>query len=135
MRANYRVISLIMILAIPAILAGCGKKANPISPFQPEVTNMLDNFQFQATGLTNVSTSVSYNWENSGTSANVDQSCAITTGSAAIIINDAAGTEMYNGNLLDGGSFVSSQGTAGIWVITLNIYNVDGTVNFRVQKP
>ena len=135
MRSNYLVISLILIMAVPIAMIGCGKKANPVSPFQPEVTNMQDNFQFQATGLTTISTSVSYNWENSGVAANVDQSCAITAGTAVIIISDAAGTVMYNGDLLDGGSFSSSQGTAGTWVITLNLHTVDGTVNFRVQTP
>ncbi|MEE9553921.1 MAG: hypothetical protein V3W18_06445 [candidate division Zixibacteria bacterium] len=135
MKLNQSLITTILILAVSAILIGCGKKANPISPFQPEVSNLQDNFQFQATGLTNMTTSVSYNWENSGTSANVDQSCAITAGSASVTISDVVGTEMYSGDLIEGGSFVSSQGTAGTWVITLSLYDVNGTVNFRVQTP
>jgi len=128
---------LILISAVAVslmLITGCSKKSNPVSPFQPEVNNIQDNFQFQATAMENVSTSLSYTWDNSATAANIDQSCAITSGSAAIVISDDSGVEMYNGNLLDGGSFASSVGTAGAWTITLNLYNVYGTVNFRVQS-
>lgn len=117
------------------ISSSCGKKKSPISPFEPEVTNLADNFQFQATALQNVSTSVTYQWSNSGTSANIDQSCAISAGTAGLTIMDNDGTQVYTGDLTQGGSFTSSQGTSGVWSIRLDIYDVDGTLNFRVQTP
>jgi hypothetical protein len=125
-----------LVLAITmTILVGCGKDKAPLGPFEPEVSNIQDNFQFQATALENVSTSVTYDWENTGISANIDQSCEISSGAAAVTVLDADGTQVYVGNLQDDGSFSSAEGVTGMWSVRVDIYNVYGTLNFRVQKP
>jgi hypothetical protein len=116
-----------------SLLAGCSK--DPLSPFQPEITNVQDNFQFQATGIKDVTTTKNYNWQNTDTTANVNQSCVITRGSATLTILDADGTQVYSGNLTDNGTFVTTSGTTGTWVIRVELTGLSGTLNFRVQKP
>jgi hypothetical protein len=115
------------------VVGGCG--GGGLSPrFQPEISNQTDNLQFQATGMTNVSQNLSYNWENTGTVANVNQACSITAGSATLTIRDAQNTLVYTRNLQDNGTFVTNAGATGTWKIQVALSRVDGTVNFRVQK-
>ena len=122
------------VLGLFAALTGCGSD-NTLSPqFQPEIMNTADNFQFQATGVTNVTQTLSYSWTNTGTQANVDQSCSMTQGSATVQIRDGQGTLVYDQSLADGGTFVSSAGVAGTWTIRVVLVNLDGTLNFRAQK-
>lgn len=126
----------VLVLSLIALLVfACSKEKNPVSAFQPEIANNQNDFQFQATGLTNVTTTVTYPWDNTGTSANINQSCAITGGTAALSIMDASGREVYTGNLSDNGTFASIAGTSGAWTIRVDLYSVDGTLNFRVQAP
>lgn len=108
---------------------------NPLSPFQPEVTNAQDNFQFQATGITNVTATVSYNWQNTGTIANINQSCAITGGSAVLTVFDADTVQVYTRNLADNGTYSTASGATGSWIIRVALTNLSGTLNFRAQKP
>lgn len=112
------------------VLAGC---SDALAPFQPEITNAPDNFQFQATGLTDVSWSQEYVWQNSDATANVDHSSAVTAGTTLLTIRDAAGTQVYASPLAPSGSLSTLAGTAGSWRITLTLTNVSGTLNFRVQ--
>ncbi len=102
--------------------------------FQPEVANLTDNFQFQATGVTNVSQTLNYTWQNTGTAANVNQATTLTAGSATLTIFDASGTQVYTRSLTDNGTFATSTGTTGAWRINLALSGVSGTLNFRVQK-
>lgn len=116
--------------------AGCGSD-NVLGPDnQLEVTNATDNFQLQATALDNVSQTLAYSWEMTGTQANVNQSGTVTAGSATLRITDGAGAEVYNGNLAETGTFqTTAGGSAGTWSIQLSLSGASGTVNFRVQKP
>lgn len=117
------------------IMAGCGDDNNTLSPqFQPEIMNNPDNFQFQATGVTNVTQTLNYSWTNTGTAANVDQSCAIAQGGATVQIRDSQGTLVYTRTLADGGTYATSTGVAGTWTIRVILNDLDGTLNFRAQK-
>lgn len=49
------------------------------------------DFQFQATGVTNVTWTYTYTWSNSGTTASVNQSTTIAAGTATVAILDANG--------------------------------------------
>lgn len=126
----------IALLLSAALLAGCGSdNKNVISPvFQPEVANNIDNFQFQATGLTGVTQILSYSWRNTGVQANVDQSSSITAGTAVLTLRDSTGTLLYTRSLTEGGSLASAAGLAGSWTIRLQLTGVRGTLNFRAQK-
>ena len=118
------------------VLAGaCGSTNNALSPrFQPQVNNATDNFQFQTTGITNVTQTLEHVWTNTGTSANVNQACSITAGTATLRIFDEPGNLVYDRDLRDNGTFVTAFGPAGNWRIRVILSNTDGTLNFRVQK-
>ena len=114
-------------------LGACGGQT--LSPrFQPEISNVTDNFQFQATAMTNVSQTLTYTWQNTGISANVNQASSVTGGSADVLIRDAQSTVVYTANLATNGTFVTNNGTAGAWTIQVALSGCNGTVNFRVQK-
>ena len=114
--------------------AGCsGNKS--LAPFQPQINNAPDNFQFQATGVRNTTVTLNYIWQNSGTSANVNQACAITGGSATLLILDNDGTQVYSKDLSANGTFATSAGVTGNWTIRVTLTSLYGTLNFRVQKP
>ncbi len=125
-----------LIVVVLALGVGCSdNNTNVINPaFQPEVTNNIDSFQFQATNVTNVTQVLSYSWRNTGVQANVDQSSSITAGTATLTLSDSTGSQVYTRNLTEGGSLASAAGLAGAWTIRVTLTNVNGTLNFRVQK-
>jgi len=122
-----------LLAAIVAVLMeGCG--GTSIAPFQPEIRNLTDTFEFQVTNARNVDQTLTYNWENTGTLANVNQDCKITDGSAQLMIRDPQDTLVYARSLADNGTFPTNAGVAGTWKIIVALSNFDGTINFRVQK-
>lgn len=114
-------------------VAACGD--DPLAPFQPEIGNQTDTFQFQVTALTGVTTTANYEWQNTGTTANVNQSTSLSAGTATLTIRDAAGAQVYSRDLTDDGTFQTTAGAAGRWTITVRLVDASGAVNFRVQKP
>ena len=131
-RIIFRLLAGLAILGL-VVLFGCG--GGKLGPqFQPEISNIADNFQFQATGVTNVTQNLQYTWQNTGTVANVNQACSITGGTATLTIRDGGGTQVYSKNLSENGTFVTSAGTTGGWTIIVSLSNLNGTLNFRVQK-
>jgi hypothetical protein len=127
---------LLAALAVLVTLGACGSdKSNPLSPaVQPEIVNDTDSFSFQVTGVQNASTTLNYSWQNTGTGATVNQSASIGSGSATLVIRDAAGTQVYSRSLSDNGTFSSSAGTAGTWTIRVVFSGTSGTINFRSDK-
>lgn len=117
------------------VMAACGDGSITDPQFEPEVTNIAGSFELQATGVSGITETLSYSWQNSATTANVDQSGSITAGTATLRIRDAAGTTVYTGNLASTGSVSTSAGTAGTWTIQLVLQDMTGTLNFRVQTP
>lgn len=123
----------ILMAALWLILAGCKNTVtNPA--FEPEISNQTDSFEFQATDVRDVNQTVSYDWENTGTQANINQATTITAGSAALRVRDAAGNIVYENDLGKNGSFVSQAGAAGTWQISLQLSDYSGTLNFRLEK-
>ena len=134
MSKSYRVHLALCALALLAV--SCGSTANPIGPSnQPEVANLRDDFQFQASNLSATTQTLTYNWENTGTSANVNQSGSLSSGTATLTIRTPSGQQVYNRDLSATGTFTSSTGAPGSWQIEVRLTNVTGTLNFRVQKP
>lgn len=114
-------------------IAACG--TDPLAPFQPELSNVADNFALQATGVTNVTTTKSYTWANSGTRAVIDHSTTTQSGTAMLLIRDAAGTTVYSKALSPSlNEPTSPVGVAGNWTVQVTLTNYTGTMNFRVQK-
>lgn len=126
----------------PGLAAGCAllllaacSKDTPVSPgVSPEIINQGNgNFQFQVTAMKNYSGTLQYNWSNTGTMADVNQSCAITGGTVSLRILDAGGNEVYLRDLNQNGSFVSTAGTPGTWKIIVACVGGSGDLNFRVD--
>ena len=124
------------------MLAGCGESTTETAPtnttpppYQLEVSNVANSFAYQASPLKSVSGLTQYSWRNDGTIANVNQSPSNLTGTASLVVLDAAGTQVYSRSLTDNGTFVTSAGTAGMWTVRINFSNVSGAVNFRLQRP
>jgi hypothetical protein len=108
--------------------------ANLIGPGnQLEVANDADRFEWQVTGLENVTQTLAYTWQNTSTSASVNLSSNITSGTATLSVTDANDNEMFSGSLAQNGTFPTSTGTAGNWAITVELVGVDGTLNFRLD--
>ena len=107
---------------------------DPLSPFQPEIGNAPDNFQFQATAMKGVTLTRDYAWQHSGSIANVNQSTTLSAGSATLTIMDASGKEVYRKNLTENGTFKTEPGASGRWTIRIEFVLASGTANFRVQR-
>jgi hypothetical protein len=100
----------------------------------PEIINTTDNFQYQITDIQGFSGTQSYSWSNTGTTATVDQSASVASGSVSLALLDANGAQVYSRSLADNGTYSSSAGTAGIWTVRVTYNAADATVNFRVDK-
>lgn len=124
-----------ILLLLAGALAGCGGGSSALNPqFQPQVANLQDNFQFQSTGVQNVTQTLTYTWQNTGTGGSINQACTVAPGTAFLHLLDASGKAVYSGDLASNGTFTSIAGTTGAWTIRVVLTNVNGTLNFRVQK-
>lgn len=126
-----------MLIAALLLMAGCGGEGGGLlnPQFQPQVANVTDNFQFQTTGVTNVTQTLTYTWQNTGTLASTNQASVLSSGTATVTLRDAAGTQVYTASLAQNGTFPSAPaGQAGAWTIVVAANNFSGTLNFRVQK-
>ncbi|HSM08890.1 MAG TPA: hypothetical protein VLA33_07710 [Gemmatimonadota bacterium] len=116
--------------------AGCGDDANLIGPEnQLEVHNLVDSFEWQVTALDRVTQTLTYAWQHSGTSADVNQSASLSAGSASLRVLDDGGVEVYDRDLTENGTFQTDAGTAGDWTVVVRLSGASGAVNFRIDKP
>jgi hypothetical protein len=134
---KYKISSYIVLILIVTLLgvltSGC-RSNNSLAPYQLEVGNNPDSFQFQVTGVKNVTTTVEYSWQNSGPAASINQSSAISGGSATVELYDPDQVMRYSKGLGENGTFQSETGKAGTWKIRVILNNLNGTLNFRMQK-
>ena len=129
----YRIV-LTALLTVVLATSACGGDSLTNPQFQPEIVNIVDSFELQATGITDVSELLVYTWTNTGTSASVDRSTTLTAGSGTLTILDADGQQVYSGPITSDGSSSTQTGSAGDWTVRVLLTNASGTVNFRVQK-
>jgi len=127
------VMGIAALTTLGAVLA-CGNSSGPLAPFEPQINNAPDNFQFQASGVTNVTWTYTYRWSNTGDSATINHSTTTTAGSATVTILDKNGTQLYSQPLKPTGTEGMVKGVLGLWTIRVVFTNYSGTVNFRVQK-
>ncbi len=132
MTRSYRA-RVVAVLAL-AVAAAAGCSSSSLAPFQPQISNAADNFQAQATGVKNVSTTLSYSWSNSGTQATINHSTVTTAGSTLLVVKDNTGTTVYSKALAASLNEPTTAGQAGTWTIQLTLTNFSGTLNFRAQK-
>jgi len=125
-------------LMVAALLVGAACSDSPTAPgIQPEIVNNTDSFSYQIRDLRNVTGSWNYTWQNTGTLATITHSTnAGATGSATLTVRDAAGTQVYSGQLVSSGEPVTSPaGTPGAWTVTVTYANyTNAQVNFALSK-
>ena len=121
---------------VAGVLAVCTLTAcdNSLAPYHPEIVSITDSFQLQATGVKDVTETLTYSWTNTGTTAKVSHSTTTSKGSARIVIRDAAHNVVYDATLQPSLEEDTTGGTAGVWTIELHLSGYSGTLNFRVQK-
>jgi hypothetical protein len=124
----------LVVAGILSLSACSSDTAEPLAPFEPEVSNATDNFQLQATDVTDVGTVLQYTWENTGTQASVDHSTTTSGGSAVVAIRDASGATVYDQDLAPSLNEDTASGSTGNWTIIVTLSEYSGTLNFRVQK-
>lgn len=122
-----------LVAGLLLLTLACGN--DPLAPFEPEIGNAPDNFQFQVTALRDVTTTREYVWQHAGTVANVNQATALSQGSALLVVRDAGGAEVYRRDLTANGTFQTAVGTPGQWRIRVELVRASGAINFRVQRP
>ncbi len=123
------------VLAIVAALAACDPTRLIGPANQLEVSNNPGIFEWQVTALRNVTQTLTYAWQNPGTTANVNQASSVTSGTATLTVLDASGTQVYTRNLAENGTFNTSTGATGTWTVTVALDQVHGTLNFRLDTP
>lgn len=116
------------------LMTACGSDSVTNPQFEPEIVNIVDSFELQATGITDVSEMLTYTWTNTGTTASVDRSTTLSSGSGTLTIFDANGQQVYTGPITSDGSSSTQTGVAGNWTVRLVLSGASGTINFRVQK-
>ena len=121
-------------LILACLLVMCQCSDDPLAPFQPEVVSATDNFQLQATGVQDRTTTLSYAWNNTGARATVNHSTTTTVGTARVTIEEAGGAQVYDKTLVPSLNDTTTAGSAGTWTIRLELNHYSGTLNFRVQK-
>ena len=123
------------IVAIAALtLLGCGNSSGPLAPYEPQIDNVTDNFQFQASNVSGITWTYTYQWLNTGDSATVNQATTVGGGSATLTISDSTGAQLYSQSLSANGTFGMAKGVPGHWTVKVQFFSYAGTVNFRVQK-
>lgn len=122
------------IVALMIVLGAGGCSDDTLAPFQPEVNNIADTFQLQATGVTMRTATLSYTWSNTGTQGTVNHSTTTTAGTARVVIRDSAGTIVYDETLVPSLNENTLVGVAGNWNVRLILTDYSGTLNFRVEK-
>ena len=119
-----------------ALVAACGD--GPTAPgIQPQIINAADAFSYQVSSIQDFTGTYSYTWQNSGTIAKVTHaSDAGATGSATLVVRDAAGTQVYSGELATSGEpLTTPAGVAGAWTIRIVYTGYSNTqVNFALLK-
>ena len=127
-----RLIQLAALLLAFGTLSACG--SDPLGPFQPQISNAADNFQLQATNVSNVTTTLTYSWANSGTRATINHSTVTSGGTTLLVVKDGAGATVYSKALSASLNESTLVGQAGTWSVQLTVTNYSGDLNFRAQK-
>ncbi len=129
------ILSFYLVVALLAI--GCSSSTPPSAPlanFSPEIVNNIDAFSFQITNGENITTTVEYNWENTGTQATINHSTTTSAGTATITVFAADSSQVYTNGLVASANEPTTVGTAGSWKIRVVFTNYSGTSNFSLQK-
>jgi hypothetical protein len=120
------------LVALAVTLAG-GSCTNPAETLGPgnhvQVTNLVGHFQLTADNIQNVTTTMTFAWQNPGIYAAIQHLSFTPHGTTLLIIRDADGTEVYNGKLLYQLDDRTLNGTPGGWTVTFSLDQSVGLID------
>jgi len=120
----------ILALAVPA----CSIPSETLGPNNHvEVTNLVGHFQLTADNIQNVTTVMSFTWNNPGVYAAINHQSFTPHGTTKLIIKDAADSVLYNGKLLDDQEDRTLSGTPGIWNVTFTLDQSVGQIDVTLD--
>ena len=126
-RTSRRWIALALLCSAPA----CANPAETLGPNNHvEVTNLVGHFQLTADNIQNVSTVMTFKWQNPGQYADIQHLSFIPHGTALLIIKDAVDSVRYYGELLyelDDRTY--GVGVPGEWTVTFSLDESVGQIN------
>jgi len=109
---------------------GCSNPAETLGPNNHvDVTNLVGHFELAADNIQNVTTTLTYAWQNPGVYAAIQHLSFMPHGTTLLIIKDAAGTEVYNGKLLYELNDRTLDGTPGAWTVTFSLDKSVGQID------
>ena len=95
-----------------------------------EVTNLAGHFQLTVDDMQNVTTEMTFTWQNPGQYADIQHLSFIPHGTALLIIKDAADSVRYDGELLyELDDRTVGIGVPGEWTVTFSLDQSVGNVN------
>jgi hypothetical protein len=126
-RAGRRWMALAVLLAAP----GCSNPSETLgADNHVEVTNLVGHFHLTVDNIQNVSTVMTFKWQNPGQYADIQHLSFIPHGEALLIIKDAADSVRYDGELLyELDDRTEGIGVPGEWTVTFSLDESVGQIN------
>ena len=115
-----------------AVVAGCANEVGPEN--ERVVVNVPDRFSYSINNLDEISDAERFEWENTGTRAEIEILQGISRGAALLSVQDAAGTVLYRDDIADGNDTVTEEGVAGTWIIEVSFDGTSGAFSFIVSR-
>jgi len=133
-RARHLLTSGLALALAVSISGACDTRIPSVPQLEPQVVNLRNSFNFQATNLVGVFEDVTYRWQIDGTTATVDQSPTALLGAATVFVSDARGVQVYQRSLAENGTFTTTTGAPGTWTIRLHFEDASGDVAVQLNK-
>jgi len=113
-----------------AFLAGCDNPPETLGPKNDvQVTNLVGHFELSVQDMQNVTTTMTYAWQNPGSYAAIQHRSFTPHGTTMLIIADANGTEVYRGKTLYQLDDRTLDGASGAWTVTFTLDKSVGNIN------
>lgn len=134
-----RIIRMVARLGVAgSALGGAACLDSIVKPLGPEnseqVSNVADNFRYQADELDNVHDVREFTWRNNGTAATVVHQNFIHHGSVVMMVRDAVGTLVDSVPMEWNLETETNAGVPGNWHVTLTFYGARGRVDVGLVR-
>ncbi|HEX5005395.1 MAG TPA: hypothetical protein VFV65_08755 [Gemmatimonadales bacterium] len=121
-------------LAAVIVMVGCSVPSESLGPGNHvTVTNLVGHFQLTADNIQNVTTTLTFTWQNPGTVAEIDHQSFMPHGSTLLIIRDAADSLRYEGKLLYQLEDRTAAGVPGEWTVTFSLDESVGDIDVTLE--
>jgi len=117
------------VLGVGAV-TGCDNPAETLGPRnEVQVTNQVGHFELSVQDMQNVTTTMTYAWQNPGAYAAIQHLSFTPHGTTMLIIADASGTEVYRGKTLYQLEDRTLDGVPGAWTVTFTLDQSVGNID------